>query len=268
MEQIRYKLCFVMVFILISCGGVPEKNTKTEKKEMVFSVKQVLEIIAQENDITRTLYTKEIVGSGKKQGIKFDEDWQKEEVEAGPLPALLLRGIANNIRKSDVPLRLYLGSDFPINNANLFKGKQAELHKLIKENKIPQYFYDKEQQMYTAMFADVANVKACISCHNNHEQTTKTDWKLGDVMGSTTWQYPKDSLTYSDAIKTLKAYRNATKATYLDYIDEIGSFKESEKPIIGDKWPSAGGQYLPSADVFLDSVIQLTSYQTMKLLMK
>ena len=118
------------------------------------------------------------------------------------------------------------------------------------------------------MFADVAGAAACVSCHNKHEQTTKDDWKLGDVMGATTWQYPTDSLSYKSTMAVLQAYRNGTKAIYQDYLDEIADFKTSEKPVVGDKWPSAGGLYLPSPEVFLDSVRELTSYETMTVLLK
>lgn len=268
MKNTIYTIATICSLVLISCGGVPEKSKETSSEEMKFSVAEVLEMVSKENDVTRTLYTKAIVGAGKKQGMKFDEDWQKEEVEAGPLPALFLRGVANDIRKSEVPLGLYLGSDFPINKANKFEGKQAELFGKIKENRAPQHFFDEEQKVYTAMFADVAGAAACVSCHNKHEQTTKSDWKLGDVMGATTWQYPTDSLSYASTMAVLKAYRNGTKAIYQDYLDEIAQFKNSKKPEIGDKWPSAGGLYLPSPEVFLDSVRELASYETMTVLLK
>ncbi len=254
-------------FTLASCGGVPEETTNTSTETKSFSVAEVLTMVAHENDVTRTLYTKAIVGAGKKQGFKFDEEWQDEKVEAGPLPALFLRGVANDIRKGDVPLGLYLSSDFPINASNQLVGKQAELFKKIKEDRKPQHFFDEDAKLYTAMFADVAGAPACVSCHNKHPQTTKKDWVLGDVMGATTWQYPADSLSYTDAMSVLKAYRDGTAAIYNDYLDEIKNFKESEKPEIGSKWPSSG-KYLPSPEVFIDSVRKLSSYATMSSLMK
>lgn len=259
------KLLSASAFVLVlnSCGGVPEEKTAVAGEEKVFAVEEVLEMVAKENDVTRTLYTKAIVGGGKKQGMKFDEDWRKDDVEAGPLPALFLRGVATSIRKSPVPLGLYLGSDFPVNAANKFEGKQAELFTQIKEDQKPQFFYDEDQKLHTAMFADLASAGACVSCHNDHPQTSKTDWKLGDVMGATTWQYPKDSLTYKETVAVLNSYAKGTVDIYMEYLDEIEAFKESEKPEIGDKWP-AEGNYLPTPEVFLDSVRKLSSYETMK----
>lgn len=261
-----YLLTGLIVTLLTSCGGVPEKDSKGLETENTFSVEEVLEMVSKENDVTRTLYTKAIVGKGKAQGMKFDEDWRKDDVEAGPLPALFLRGVASSIRKSPVPLGLYLGSDFPINAANKFQGKQAELFKEIKKDKKPQFFYDEVQKRHTAMFVDLASAGACVSCHNDHPQTSKTDWKLGDVMGATTWQYPKDSLTFKETVAVLNSYATGTLDIYKEYIDEINDFKESGKPQIGKKWP-AEGNYLPTPEVFLDSVKKLSSYTTMKVLM-
>lgn len=255
-----------LAVVLYACSSLPEQGAMEAASAKAFSVEEVLDVVAKENDVTRTMYTKIIVGGLKKQGFKFDEDWRDDEVEAGPLPALFLRGVSADIRKSDTPLGLYLGSDFPINDANKFQGQQAELFEKIKQDKKPQFFFDKEAKVYTAMFADVAMTGPCVSCHNGHEQSPKTDWELGDVMGATTWQYPSDSLSYDEAMDVLKAYRNGTKAIYDEFIAEINAFNSSEKPSIGDKWPSEGF-YLPAPEVFIDSVRKVSSYETMKSLM-
>ena len=264
-KNTTYLICTTLLTVILatSCNGVPEEATATANANQVFSVEEVLEMVAKENDITRTLYTKAIVGKGKAQGMKFDEDWRKDDVEAGPLPALFLRGVATSIKKSPVPLGLYLGSDFPINAANKFVGKQADLFKTIKKDRKPQFFFDQDQKLHTAMFADVAGAGACVSCHNDHKQTSKTDWELGDVMGATTWQYPKDSLTYKETINVLNAYAKGTTDIYEQYLKEVDAFVNSEKPKVGDKWP-VEGKFLPSAKVFLDSVKKLTAYETMK----
>lgn len=272
MNYLKAKGILLLFSILISisiqsCGGVPEETSASGGSDKVFAVADIMTLVAEENDITRTLYTKGIVGAGKKQGLKFDEDWQDDDVEAGPLPALFLRGVSSSIRKSDVPLGLYLGSDFPINASNKFQGKQADLFIKIKEDQKPQHFYEEDQKLYTSMFADLAVAAPCVNCHNDHKSTTKTDWKLGDVMGATTWQYPSDSLSYKEAIGVINAYRNGTKDVYNAYLKEIAAFKiDSTKPAIGRIWPSKGF-YLPTAEVFIDSVRKLASYHSLEKLL-
>lgn len=263
----KLKLTVFLVFptialMLISCGGVPEESASATSSKKVFSVEEVLEMVAKENDITRTLYTKAIVGGAKPQGLNFDEDWRKDDVEAGPLPALFLRGISEDIKKGTTELGVYLGSDFPINDANKFQGKQAELFEEIKKDRKPQFFFDEKAQLHTAMFADVAGAAPCVSCHNGHEQSPKKDWQLGDVMGATTWQYPSDSLTYDEALNIIKAYRDGTKAIYNQFLEEVQGFKVAIKPEIGNKWPSTGF-YIPTTESFIDSVRKMASYETM-----
>jgi hypothetical protein len=261
MKKLLLLITITISFIFVNCSGVPEETSYSGKK---YPVEKVMEIIAEENDVTRTLYTKAIVGKGKKQGMKFDEDWEKNDVEAGPLPALFLRGVSYSIQQGDVPLGLHLGSDFPINDANLFTGDQATLFKKIKTNIEAEHFYDEGTKLYTSMFADLASAPACVTCHNEHPQTPKKDWKLGDVMGATTWQYPKDSLTTEEVIDVIKAYRQGTIDIYSAYLTEISNFKETEKPTIGRKWPEKG-YYLPTAEVFVDSVRKLVSHESMEI---
>jgi len=148
---------------------------------------------------------------------------------------------------------LYLGSDFPINKANLFTGKQSELFAEIRKDSASKFFYDDANKLHTAMFPDFASAAPCVSCHNDHEQTSKTDWKLNDIMGATTWTYPKEKLTLEEAQSLVEAYRTGIVATLGEYVEEIEGFENSEKPEIGPKWPTEG-LYVPSPEAFLDSV--------------
>lgn len=247
-----------------SCGTIPEESGKGESTKR-FSAEEAFIMVAKENDVARTLYTKAIVGAGAKQGLKFDEDWEKDEVMAGPLPALFLRGISADIQKGTVPLGLYLGSDFPVRKSNKFAGKQDNLFQEMRNDTLPKYFYDSESTVYTAMFPDFAVAGACVTCHNDHQETMKSDWKLGDIMGATTWTYPKDSLSFDEVKAMLLAYRSGAVHTYNKYLDKAKSFPEV--PEVGDKWPSEG-YYLPSAEVFIDSIASLTSVETLGLLLK
>lgn len=257
-----------MLSVLISaCQPLPEEAAEVATGKM-YSIEEAFEIVAKENDVARTLYTKAIVGAGKKQGLKFDEDWEKDHVEAGPLPALFLRGIASDIRrKGEVPLGLFLGSDFPIRKSNKFSGKQADLFAQIRKDSLPKYFYDEESQLYTAMFPDFASAAPCVNCHNDHPETTKTDWVLGDIQGATTWTYPEDSVSFEELQGIVMAYREGAAATFQAYLDKSKTFKENEIPSVGEIWP-AGGYQLPEPKVFLDSVNELAAEETLKGILK
>lgn len=137
----------------------------------------------------------------------------------------------------------------------------------IKADEKPKFFYDEESALHTAMFPDFAAAAPCVSCHNDHPETTKDDWVLGDVMGATTWSYPKDKLTFEEAKGVVNAYREGIIHTLGEYVSEIDGFKSSDKPLIGTQWPSEG-LFLPSPEVFLDSVKMLASTQTLDALLQ
>lgn len=257
----------MMVVVLQACQPLPEEST-VEVSNKKYSIEEAFEIVATENDVARTLYTKAIVGAGKKKGLKFDEDWEKDHIEAGPLPALFLRGIAGDIRKrGEVPLGLFLGSDFPIRKSNKFSGKQADLFAQMRIDSLPKYFFDEESQLYTAMFPDFASAAPCVNCHNDHPETTKTDWVLGDIQGATTWTYPEDSVSSDELKEIILAYREGAMATFQAYLDKAATFKENEIPPSGASWP-AGGYQLPTPKVFVDSVNALAAENTLKAVLK
>lgn len=254
------------LFTACGGGGVDPFAEVVAAEPSVISVEDAFRIIAHENEKTRTLYTKKIVGLGKKAGIGFHEDWEKADVEAGPLPALFLRGTSNEIQKTNVPLGLYLGSDFPIVKANKFTGVQAEKFEKIRKTSEPEFFFDEENQLYTAMFPDFAGAAPCVSCHNDHPNTSKTDWALGDIMGATTWTYPNDSLTMNETLAMVKVYREGVANTYETFLAEVRAFKEKDVPEITGKW-SDEGYIVPDKDFFLEAVNQEVGADTFKEIM-
>ncbi len=263
MKHYFYCLSIIAIFTCLSCGSADPFAETTSAEKKVFSVEDAFKIIAKENEETRTLYTSKVVGLGKKAGINFHEDWQESDVEAGPLPALFLRGTSNEIQKTDVPLGLYLGSDFPIVKANKFVGVQAEKFEKIRKSSKPEFFYDEENQLHTAMFPDIAGAGPCVTCHNGHKNTPKTDWALGDIMGATTWTYPSDSLSMSEMLDLVSVYRKGVKNTYNTFLAEVKGFKDQEVPAIGDEWSSAG-YVVPSVDKFQSAVDEKVGGETFR----
>lgn len=239
---------------------LPEATAASGK---LIPIKTVFMLIAAENNTVRALWTREIVSKGQDIGLAFGEDWREAGVEKGPLPALFLRESATSLEKNPIELSLFLGSDYPINPSNLFSGKQTETFALIQQDGQPQFFFAEDTQLYTAMFADPASVQGCVDCHNNHPDSPKTDWKLNDIMGATTWSYPREAVTLDEFITIIQALRQGFRDAYTAYLDKVSTF--STPPEIGEKWPS-DGYYLPSADVFLKEFSQRASANSMKLL--
>ncbi|HCW45216.1 MAG TPA: hypothetical protein DGU45_07865 [Planctomycetes bacterium] len=212
-------------------------------------IEDVFRVIAKENDIVRTLYTKSIVGQGKKAGLKFDEDWENADIQAGPLPALFLAKAASNIDINPVELDLFLGSHQPITPTNSFEGIQIEKFESLLSTKEPVFYKDPNSGIETAMFPDFASAMACVTCHNEHPDSPKTDWVKDEVMGATTWSYPKSMVTEEEFISIISAVRASFEFAYLSYLTEIETF--DRKPEIGTQWPSAESYSIPDLDTFM-----------------
>ena len=258
-DIIVISIAAVLGVYLIVQAPPPLERADAEKGEKI-PVEQLFKIVAEENAVVRTQWTKQIVGPGKKAGIKFGENWKKRGVEQGPLPALFLREVALNLEKKEVPLGLFLGSDYPISKANKFEGDQTVYFEKIKTTGEPQFFFDESTARYTAMFADIASSKACVTCHNEHKDTPKNDWVLFDIMGATTWTYPKEYVTRDEIALVINGLRESIRTTYNAFVLKAESF--DSPPVIADKWPEEG-YFVPRSDVFIDRFKQSVSSHTL-----
>ena len=251
-------LAALLVYLFVSAPApLPEPG---ERAGATIPIARAFDACNAENAAVRGLYTKEIVGAGKGVGLAFNEDWRVIGVQAGPLPALFLRETAMSLEKNPVRLALFLGSDNPINAANRFQGEQARRFEQIKSNREPQYFLTADTGLFTAMFPDVAVADACVSCHNAHPESPKHDWRLGDVMGATTWTYPSREVSLDEELAMLKALRKGFRDAYTSYLDKAATF--SPPPPIGSRWPR-DGYALPAADEFMAEVRRRTSEETL-----
>lgn len=149
-----------------------------------------------END--RTVYTKNVVNRLVKdeQVIKASEHWTEDK--ALPLPAQMFRMGAELTATKDAWFSYSLQSLWPINKSNAAGQTEVEMEGLqyVVDNKGTAPFYGEEvlggQKYFTAIYADVAVAPVCVSCHNAHKDSPKTDFELGDVMGGVVIRIPMD----------------------------------------------------------------------------
>jgi adenylate cyclase len=226
----------------------------------------VLALLDAENASIRTLYTREIVGEGTKQGLAFKEDWKKDDVAAGPLPALLLRETSNRLQMQVPELGLFLGSDFPLVKENLFKGEQATHYQEIKKTLTPKFYFDAALGRTTAMFPDRASAQACVTCHNQHPDSPKKDWVLNEPMGATTWSYAGKQMPSETMLRMVRQLRGSAVDAYASYLQKVARFPAKARPGVGEKWPR-DGFFLPDVDTFRKAVEVQNSVRTLNGLM-
>lgn len=152
-------------------------------------------------DSDRTIYTRKIVNRlvKKEKVIKASEHFDDDK--ALVLPAQMFRFGAELVQKRaesipDVNFSYSLQSLWPINKQNAPKTKaEKEGLKFVAENKGKNYYTEEVlggQKYFTAVYADTGVAPVCVSCHNDHKDTPRRDFKIGDVMGGVVIRIPVD----------------------------------------------------------------------------
>lgn len=144
----------------------------------------------------RTNYTKLIIkrlGPAGADAIKPAEHW-KDLPNGAPLPAQMFRAGSEAVSELTDKFTYSLQSIWPINKQN---APRTDLEKqgleFIGANP-GENFYGEETlggaTYFTAVYPDVAVSDACTTCHNDHKDSPKTDFKVGEVMGGVVIRVP------------------------------------------------------------------------------
>lgn len=189
-------LSLAVVICLINIGCSPQQEAASAPSGLAYEkVSDFLHTIL-END--RTVYTKNVVNRLVKQEkvIKASEHWTDEK--ALPLPAQMFRMGAEMTAEKTSEFSYSLQSLWPINKANAAGQTDIEKEGLqyIVDNGGKEPFYGEEtlgdKKYFVGIYADVAVAPVCVDCHNDHKDSPKTDFTLGDVMGGVVIRIPKD----------------------------------------------------------------------------
>ena len=153
-------------------------------------------------DSDRAVYTRRIVNrlAAKDKVITASEHFEDEK--ALVLPAQMFRFGAEMVAERaaenpDVNFSYSLQSLWPINKQNAPKtDAEKDGLQFVADNKGQNYYTTEklgDQDYFTAVYADTAVAPVCASCHNDHIDTPRSDFKIGDVMGGVVIRIPVDS---------------------------------------------------------------------------
>lgn len=156
----------------------------------------------------RTTYTKQVVNRlVKEQGVQIvhpetkapgpfraSEQWKTEHGTL-PLPAQMFRMSAEHVAGKNAGFSYSLLSKWPVNSQNLPKtAVETAGLTAVQENEGKKPYYGHEElggkKYFTAVYADVAVASACVDCHNDHKDSPRRDFDLGDVMGGVVIRIP------------------------------------------------------------------------------
>ena len=174
--------------LLSACGG--------EKEAVGIDPKIYTDSLFAVMKADRTNYTKFVVkrlGPAGANAIKPDEHW--EDIPNGTmLPAQMFRAGAEAVAEMTEDFTYSLQSIWPINKQNAPKTPmEKEGLEYIAANP-GEKFYGTEKlgdvSYFTAVYPDVAVSDACTICHNEHKDSPRTDFQLGEVMGGVVIRVP------------------------------------------------------------------------------
>ncbi len=141
----------------------------------------------------RTAYTKYIVNrlAIEENVIKATEHWKDEKTLL--LPAQMFRAGSEIAAEKQDDFSYALLSQWAINKKN---DPRTDIEKtgLQQISETGNVFYSEEilgdKTYFTALYPDIAVAEACTKCHNEHEDSPKKDFKIGDVMGAVVIRIP------------------------------------------------------------------------------
>lgn len=142
----------------------------------------------------RTVYTRLIINrlQNEEKVIKASEHWKDDK--ALVLPAQMFRYGAEMVAEKGAGFSYSLLSLWPVNKQNMPRTDTEKTGlKFVADNPGKNYYAEEElgdAKYFTAVYADTAVAQACISCHNGHKDSPRTDFKMGEVMGGVVIRIP------------------------------------------------------------------------------
>ena len=143
----------------------------------------------------RAIYTQKVVNrlQNEEKILKASEHWKDEKTL--PLPAQMFRMGAELVQQQGANFTYALLSQWPINKQN---GPKTDAEKTglksVADQPATNYYTEEVlggKRYFTAVYPDKAAADACVTCHNTHKDSPRTDFKLGDVMGAVVIRIPR-----------------------------------------------------------------------------
>jgi adenylate cyclase len=150
-----------------------------------------LESAAQQSemlDVVNAFYSSQVVDRVQSHGIVVTHDYLSQK-GAIPLPATFTIESGQRIgerSKTGMLFRLY--SDYPFRSRKdggpRGDFERSAIYKLGQDPETPVYRFDNFQGRDVLRYATARRMEAnCIGCHNNDPNSTKRDWKEGELGG-------------------------------------------------------------------------------------
>jgi hypothetical protein len=178
-----------MLAVLSGAGcrqDVPKANA-TSQPEVTFKPQEMADALHAVVAADREVYSLHVVQrlSTDENVLKTTGNWKQEK--GLPLPEQMLRMGSEAVQQKGAEFHYILRSLWPINSKD---APQTETEKtgleFVAEHPDTNYYASESlggRRYFTAVYPDTALGKACIDCHNQHQDSPRRDFKVGEVIG-------------------------------------------------------------------------------------
>ncbi|MDX5446129.1 MAG: DUF3365 domain-containing protein [Zoogloeaceae bacterium] len=184
--QLKKAIAAASVLAAVSIPGLAQQKG--------WSYEQVADALHLVLETDRTVYTRLIVNrlANQEKVIEAHEDWL--EKKALVLPAQMFRAGSEMVAEKGAKWSYRLISEWPINDQNVAR-TPAEMEglKAVAANGAKPFYKEETiggTKYFTAVYADRAVARACVSCHNDHKSSPRNDFKMGETMGAVVLRLP------------------------------------------------------------------------------
>ncbi len=170
-----------------------KRSKKTESGDYLIPAEVVADYIHTVLEADRKVYAEYVVNRLQQKNIVYASEYWWED-NALLLPAQFLLNASELILNKQIGLDFKLISPWPINSHNSAANEfeRIGLETVLRQPTRPYIDYVKigGTMYFHAVYPDFAVSYSCVSCHNNHPNSPKRDFKLNDVMGAVVMSFP------------------------------------------------------------------------------
>lgn len=193
----RFKGAASVAVLISAIAAAPDiASAQSSADEPLFSPKQLADMLHLVMESDRTVYTRLVVNRLTLQDKVITASEHFEDDKALVLPAQMFRFGSEMVASKTEDFSYSLQSNWAVNKQNM---PRTDIEKaglaFIAENPGERFYGEEELggvRYFTGVYPDIAVAPACVSCHNDHPDSPRRDFEIGDVMGGVVIRIPLD----------------------------------------------------------------------------
>jgi hypothetical protein len=180
--------------LCLALAVLPLEGFAQPSDEPLFTPQQLADMLHLVMESDRTVYTRVIVNRLTLQDKVITASEHFEDEQALALPAQMFRFGSEMVASQTDAFSYSLQSLWAVNKQNM---PRTDVEKAglgyIAANPGERYYGEEELggvKYFTAVYPDIAVAPACVSCHNDHPDSPRRDFEIGEVMGGVVLRIP------------------------------------------------------------------------------